>query len=260
MNDQFNPMNVPEPWMTYDSIVLSKVMYGKELGQREWFTTFKDFAAQETHSLLKGRTEGSAGLVNCNMTTADKTAWPMDAFSIGVNFKAPGTRNLSQCDSQGKIIIADIYSAHYWETIFPTFCAIQFKVGNDIVAEGPALDFPPGYGATGGGAGWSQGESLTNLQDPAYLNYAATQGTPAMKNRRQFFDTLDIPKGEILECLLVVSKAARTFLADLGGPYGYTIPTKNADPEVFSNPPARYKIVVSLKGIRYVQQRGALHA
>lgn len=259
------PMNVGEPWMIYDTMIVANEFLGGEENTPGYFTSFVAFSQQERHVFFKLRNEGMVGAAYNDQQSPDTMDYAYEAMSLGVAFFAPGTRRLGVCDArQGAAQLNDWYSAQWWECELPSHCGIQFKVEQDIVGEGPALDFPPGYGPTGGGGALEldnaeapNGDDRTNTS--SYANYSATQGMPFFKCRHMFKEPIGIPRTATLEGILHVSDIARAFWSTAGGPFGYMIPTEVAANNQYNNYPARFGIQFSLHGVRYVQQRGNYH-
>lgn len=255
-------MNVGEPWPLYDSICVTNKLYGSENNLNGWFTSFQTFALNEQHIFFKMRSEGVAGLAYNNQQSSDRLDYGFDAYSFGVSFKAPGTRYLGFVQENQFSPIdypPDTFSAHWWECELPNHCAVQLKVQQDIVAEGPALDFPPGYGSSGGGAGMAQGETPAYPDNFGYCNYASTQGTPIFQNRHKFENPIGIPRDATIEGILFISDFAREILMGMGNVPNYLIPEPEQQNHYFLHPPARFMIQMSLLGVRYVQQRGQYH-
>jgi len=260
-----NYKNVLEPWTIYDTLVVSRILYGKENAVPGWYTTMADMATHEVHSLLKGRTAGSAGDQYCNQKTADRNDLPFNCFSLGIAFTAPSTRilehnppDLRETSQPAPVNFQDVFAAQWWECEFPNHCAIRFKVGQDVVAEGPALDFPPGSGPCGGGASLVLADS-EEADRLGFCNYAASQGVPTLSNRRPFFSSIGIPKDELIECELIISQEARQIMTIIGGSGDYLIPAPNTNDVVFEHVPGRFCVQVTLRGVREVPQRGELH-
>lgn len=267
--------NVAEAWPIYDTLCVTPTFYGTESINLGWFNNFAGFAAKETHSFFMGRTLGQIGLQYTNKATVDRVDFAYDAFSIGVRFKAPAVRTLAKLTG-GAIHERDHFSAHWWETELPTHCALQLKVQQDIVAEGPAMMFSPGYGSTGSGASFDHEEvvaqgpnGVINANYPPVMNWSMTQGVPTLSNRFAFEDPIGIPRTGSIEAILHVSEYAREVLSTFGagvggaaGPLNYVfIDSVAADgTPTYSEFPTRYGIQVSLMGVRYVQQRAQYHA
>lgn len=266
--------NVAEAWPIYDTLCVTPQFYGSESLGLGWFNTFADFAAKEQHSFFMNRTIGQIGLQYTNKATVDRVDFAYDAFSMGVRFYAPGVRTLGKLEA-GNLNYRDNYSAHWWETELPSHCTIQLKTQQDIVAEGPAMMFSPGYGPQGSGASFEHEEiepigpnGAINAFYPPVMNWASTQGLPVLSNRFDFGEPIGIPRTGSIEAILHVSEYAREILTEMGtgigagnGPYNYVF--ADPDPQSFGDYlefPSRYGIQVSLMGVRYVQQRAQYHA
>jgi len=262
--------NVAEAWPIFDTLCICSTFYGSEDISQGWFTSFANFADKETHSFFMQRTIGTVGLQYTNKSTVDRMDFAYKAFSIGVRFFAPGVRTLGAL-VDGAIHYRDNYSAHWWETELPSHCALQFKVQEDIVAEGPAMLFSPGYGMSGSGASFEHDaieqagpNGALNALYPPVMNWSMTQGVPSLSNRFAFETPIEIPRTGTIEAILHVSEYAREVLSDIGStivaaaPLNYIF-VDDATPK-YSYYPARYGIQVSLLGYRYVQQRAQYHA
>jgi hypothetical protein len=282
MNEKIKPnfANVGEAWPLYDTLCVSPNLYGAE-ANAGWFTTFPAFAANETHSFFKQRTEGSLDLAYTNKQSADTMDYAFWAYSLGVSFFSPGVRGLGKLDGDGVLGPTsefDANVAHWWETILPRNCAIQLKVNQDIVAELPCMAAPPGYGPSGGGAAFNHnncgyvppvppnGTPGTDGNAGYYpvLNMCVTQGVPSITNRWRFPSRLAIPRTATIEAILHVSREARETLSHAIGPLNYLFPNSRpvdgeGAPYPWTEFASRFGIQVSLIGKRAVQQRGQLH-
>ena len=259
------PENVREAWSIYDTMVISPQWFGSEDQNAGWFNSVQLFSNQETHSFFKARTEATASLAYCNKQTADSMDFVFLANTIGVAFIAPGVRTL--CDGSGAPGPAPITQtnnqlAHWWETVLPRHCSLEFKVQQDTILELPSLAASPGYGPSGGGASFEHelcGRD-PGLTRPDYLpvaNFAVTQGVPTLKNRFSFGDMpIGIPRTGTIEAVIRVSEIARAALFSLDMSYYYYFGgVDGVDPENYTKFPARFMIQISLLGSRAVQQR-----
>lgn len=260
------PQNVREAWSIYDTMVISPKWYGSEEQNAGWFSSVLLFSNQETHSFFTARTEATASLAYCNKQTADSMDFVFMANTIGVAFIAPGVRTL--CDGSGSGGPAAINQtnnqlAHWWETVLPRHCSLEFKVQQDTVLELPSLAASPGYGPSGGGASFEH--ELTGRIEPQgaarpdYLpvaNFSVTQGVPTLKNRFSFGDQpIGIPRTGTIEAVIRVSELARAALFSLDLQYYYFFGGNPAAPPDYVKFPARFMIQISLLGSRAVQQR-----
>lgn len=260
---QKNYDNVGEPWYLYDSLIVCDTLYGTEQKVAGWFPSFAAFSQNEQHSFFKLRTEGVAGAAYNNQQKSDTMDFAFELHSIGIAFKAPGTRILKLLVERDSwdVVGLNYGAAHFWEVDLPNHCGFQFKINQDIVAEGPAYDFPPGYGTQGGGSA-NQHTTKTHPQQ-AFCNYAGSQGVPELSGRRWFENPIGIPNDALIEGVLIISDVARLTLNAGINPSGmwpnYGFPEDSGNPLVVKNTPTRFMIQVSLLGKRLVQQRGAWH-
>jgi hypothetical protein len=258
--------NIPEGSFLYDNIVIDGDRSGKERTVSSWFSRMEDFAEHETHTLFKGRTVGLVGLTNTNMKIADKNANPFYAFSPGICFNGPGINILEDSGrSRGMISLDTLTSpnlelADFWQLRLPRMCGLQIKIGQYIVAEGPAENFPACYGPY-----YEAGYTANTIQqteeegNEAASNFAFVSGDANLQSRRQFIVPEGIPKDEAIEMILIVSREAREILKRIASPYT-SIPIQAANEEdgIHTLIPARFSIEGSFLGVREVQKRGEL--
>jgi hypothetical protein len=266
---QFAP-NVAEPWVLYDSIVICDEdgMYGSESTTPGFFTNFATFAAQESHTFFKTRTEGMVGLEYTNMQSADSMDFAFECYSFGCAIISPGVR-VSGIVSEGVISGLNTGALHWFETELPRHCSVQLKINQDILCELPAMQCSPGYGMSGGGASFAHNAyEVANNDYLPVLNFAMSQGVPTMKNRWQFTkrdeqtgeivpNPVKIPRTASVEVILIISEYARTILKTIGGPLNYLF--HNPDGTAIVTFPQRCLLQASLAGKRLVQQRAQYH-
>jgi hypothetical protein len=254
-------MNVVEPYPLYDTVIVSKSLYGKEQGLVGWYTTFSDFAADGKHTFFKSRTAGSSHLAYCNMDSADQIDFVYKCFSIGVRFFAP-----VMPDSQ---LIDDIPANYneniqtFWMFDLAKHIGFDFRVQQDVIVENTCIAMPPGYGPRGGGGVVSTptGNPPATNSDP-WKVVVGSNGEPVVDNRFDFESPLAIPRNSSIEANLYLSPYARHVLTQSMGPELNTIPAaSSAEPPMeYISYPARYGVQVSLFGYREVQQRGQYFA
>ncbi len=256
--------NVVEPWALYDSIIVCSDFYGSEANVGGWFPTFNAFGSQETHSLFKTRTEGTAGLAYSNQQSADSMDFAFIAHSVGLAIQVPAPNIEGELDSQGEGVVGDVRNpdallSHWFGADLPRHMAIQFKVQQDIRAEIQALMAPPGYGAMGSGVAFQATSDVSpQYGDIPYMQYSISQGVPSLSNRYPLPAPIGIPRTATIEGILHVSEYARSVLTAVLGPRDFTFNTVDGDvPYTFF--PRRYVIQFSLIGERLVQQRAEYH-
>jgi hypothetical protein len=161
-------------------------------------------------------------------------------------------------------------------------CGFRMKIEQDVILEGPCMHFPPGHGFVGAGSSWSgpptpetniepdaAGEA-TIIQHPQMIS-VINQGKPTLGNRFNFIDSqelpqpIEIPKGALFECTIVLSPYVQYWLREIAGPLYYLF-NRLCPREWFvaagnDHSPAywfgvRYGITVSFLGERLVQPRG----
>ena len=119
-------MNVAESYPIYDTVIVCEELYGKEKSIEGWFTTFRDFAANEKHTFFKNRTIGSANLAYCNMDSADNVDFVYHAVSLGVRFFAPIAP-----EGYNEIVVSPAAMNEnvppFWMFDLPAHCGIDFR-------------------------------------------------------------------------------------------------------------------------------------
>ena len=253
--------NVVEAWPIYDSIVISPRFLGGEGGAGGWFNTFQTFGQMETHSFFKTRTKGTAGAPYCNMNSADSMDFAFIADSIGLAVMGPavdtsGTEEQPD-GTQGDIANPEELVSHWFMADLPRHMGLQLKIQQDIRAEITAMHCPPGYGATGSGAGmpWLQNSGFGQIP---FLTNTVCQGVPILANRYPLPQPIGIPRTATIEGILHVSEWARAALTQMTGPRDYQFNSVTGLPP-YTFFQRRYVIQMSLFGQRLVQQRAQYH-
>lgn len=259
-------MNVAEPYPLYDTIIVSKELFGKEQSINGWFTSFGDFAANERHTFFKSRTIGNSNLAYCNMDSADNVDFAYKIFSIGVRFFAP-----VNADSNNQIVVSpekmNDGNTPWWLWELPKHCGFDFRIQQDTIIEDTCAAVPPGYGPRLG-CGAQPIQDIADISDYNMTQWQAVTGTngePCIDNRFSFGDNpIEVPRNATIEANIYPSVYARTIMADLFGPHDAVLPAEEG-----TTPPGqtdyisfgqRYGITVSLYGYRMVQQRGQYFA
>jgi len=247
--------NVSEPWILYDSIVICPQFYGAENNIPGWFNTYAAMGGQQFHSFFKTRTEGTAGLQYCNAQSADTMDYVYLLYSIGVNFLAPSSRLVRDVTSDPVApTTLDWTSNNFFESDLPRHVGVQFKVQQDIVFEGCAIDTPPGYGSVGFGGAWQNAGTDQLDNQHGYV----CQGVPVLGARFNFPNPIPIPRTSTIEGILDVSALGRAYLTSMVGPNlnVFRGATAVADVTPWYQ---RAVVMMSLHGKRLVQQRGQYH-
>lgn len=259
-------LNVAEAYPLYDTINICKTMYGKEKSVGGWFTTFKDFAANEKHTFYKSRTIGNSNLAYCNLDSADNVDFVFTAFSLGVRFFAPVSPDGVNSSLESPSFMNE-NMIPFWLFDMPKHCGIDFRVQQDVIVENTCLATPPGYGPRLGGG--SQPAEMESTIDPPNTTpwkvITGTNGEPMIDNRFPFPSPLKIPRNSTIEANIYPSMFARHVLSQCEGPLDWVLLTEGQTTQPqgvldYFTTPTRFGIQVSLYGYREVQQRGQYHA
>jgi hypothetical protein len=231
--------NVKETWIAYDTVRIRDGLSAEPNGNLLGYNSFALLAAAQEVPFLNMRNSSQAGLQYCNLDKTDSLAWPFDAESIGIEFVYPTPYN-SQI-----AVSADAAAKIFLETI-PNHCALIFSIRQDDRLIIRPNMCPPGYGPYGAMA-------YQSSFNHAYAQIA-TMGVPNMGNRFQWLgEPLEIPRDTPIKARLVFSEYGKRLLNALSlNPLDF-----NEGPT--GEIPNEAQIVVSLRGQRYVQQRGEYH-
>jgi len=267
------PMNVSEIYPLYDSVIISQRLWGNEPKVKGWFgghegdrwaRPFEMFSQAPEHIFFKDRTEGSTHLAYCNLQSAERMDFAYRLYSIGVRFWGPiSAFEVSpriQHDGDGMLpwgtALGDDPFAllstlgHQWKSEIPRHTSFEFKVEQDVIAEGPCMAFPPGHGFTGGGSAWSgpvtpgvvyddtlktafdqnidadtAGEDSI-VQQPQHIS-VINQGCPVLGNRFNFTNSagepqpIEIPRGALFQASIKLTPYASYMLSETMGPLYY---------------------------------------
>lgn len=232
-------MQVREDWILYDTIRIGSTVPETYPGGA---ASFAALAAFETIAFLNVR-DSSVGKGYCNLSSSDKFPWPFMLKSIGMRF--------SLCDpveddqTAGNQTIAKWFVAH-----LPEFASLRLWVAEDDKLLSKPRLMPSGYGVVGMG----NSGLVTGPPDKfQYLSYYEN-GKTILENRWKWKTPVRIPDNTPVRAELKFSTQGKAMLAAMsvsGTPYFVSDQT---------NYPIEAQIVLSLKGNRYVQQRGELYA
>lgn len=263
MEQPFN--NVREAFPLYDTVIVSKQLYGKEASIPGWYQTMRAFAQDERHTFFKSRTAGNSHLAYSNFDSVDNIDYVFRAYSLGVTFFAPISP-----DANNSIVVSPAGMIEnlpgWWLFDLPKHCGVDFRVQQDVIVENAVIATPAGYGPRGGGGA----QPLTDTTAPfpnqtPWKLVTGTNGIPMITNRFQFPKPLDIPRNTTIEANIYLSSYARYIMNSINGPLDWVLPTSEQDTQPpaegdFFTVPTRYGIQVSLFGTRDVQQRGQYFA
>jgi hypothetical protein len=276
--------NVLEIWGMRDTVLIGPGMASKVRG---WFNSFADMAKVNEIPFFNVRNRSVAGVQYNNQDSAEITAFPFWAMSLGVEFfsfaigdscaappivppiglgepKAPelmapdyglGEPKAPELRAPDYVNELQIQNAAE-RAVFAMLmdhAAIKFKLAQDIKLTNVVTHQPAGFGCCGNARALGSGlNSLGVLQ-----NY--TNGEPTIENRYKFESEIEMPRGVNFNVNLYFSEYARFVLATMGGPETW-FPTITIDGEV--PVPAQNSIsgiAMTLLGVRGAQQRGELH-
>lgn len=231
---------VHETIMLYDTFRISEEVTAPIQG----VTSFAAIAALDYVPFLNARQEAEVGSAYTNIPSKDKMAWPFLVESIGVRFKMP-TPYLSDLSPNGMAM------AKAFEEILPDESWFEFYIRDDMRLKAKPSMLPPGYGPTGAGTyiAWFN------------ASYAAdvTMGTPSLGNRFRFIgDTLNVPDGCPIAGKLYFSQYARTVILPRMTLWDLDLFEGNEPGTQVETTHNQALIEVTLRGTRFVQQRGEL--
>jgi len=231
--------NVKETWIAYDTIRIRNGISAEPNGNMLGFNSFALLGQAQELAFFNIRNSSIAGQQYNNMDKTDSLAWPFDAESLGVEFFYPTPYN-------SQIAVSADTAAKMFMEVLPQHCVCIFSIRQDDRLIIRPQMCPPGYGPYG---------SMSYLSS---FNHQYAQlmsmGVPAMGNRFQWLgEPLEIPRDTPIKARLVFSDYGKRLLAAL--PLNPLDMNEGATGEM----PNEAQIVLTLRGQRYVQQRGEYH-
>lgn len=228
--------NVRQPFVLWDTI---RIGGNVNTAVQGWYTNFTNLmSAGNTHSFFDTRNEAEARLVSTNMKTKGQLAWPFIITDLGIGFYYPDPVNAPLFDgdrSAAKLFVETAMS----ETTMELFVGgADYKILS-LVPEMAPYGFGPAGNQVGG----------TGLSSPATL---LTNGLPNGGNRFWFTDqAIPMPQGMTININWNLEKVMRELLTFLVAPQPIVFSTGAWANEV--------RIRIAIRGLRDVQQLGALH-
>jgi len=234
--EKFDPQNVLEPWIIYDTVLIGTSVDPKYPGG---VANFTELAQKDHLAYLNARNTAEAGgKFYTNISSKDKLPWPFWLESIGMRFMLPSPNTNS-----GEEHTALMAAEKVFADILPEHCVFEFAVREDtILIEKPAF-LPSGFGPTG----FMQMQNAS----PGLSASLITNGDPNSNNRFKFVgDAVGLPRDTPISGKLTFSDHGKTLLEALA-----TVPSLDFIDEVAGVA----MIELTLRGMREVQQRGEWH-
>jgi len=230
---------VRETWPVYDTVLigLPEEAAAKVPGS---FTSFTAMAAVDEVPFLNIRNSSEAGLAYTNVSSKDKTPWPLWAMTFGMRWIYP-TPNANAASEH----TAEMAASHIFETEILDHAYFQFSIREDIVLTIKPAMMPAGFGP----AGYMVGNSTQN----SFFIDNPNNGNADMRNRwRNVRAAMAIPRDTPIKGSLRFSEYGKYLLRYLNTVAGYDFATQD---DVY----AVARIELTIFGEREVQQRGEWH-
>lgn len=234
---------VHETWMTYDKFRIGMAVTQAVQG----VANFPAIAQMDYVPFLNARQVGEVGSAYTNIASKDKTSFPFQLESIGMRFTYPDPylNDLSpSAQAMSKV----------WKEIIPDHSWFEFSIREDTRLIAKPTMLPPGYGLVGA------------ISDQQWLNnsFASSleMGVASLGNRFKFMgDFLSIPEGTAIAGRLYFSPYAKYLLNRMSV---WDLDLKDGADQTGGMPEAttynEAAIEVTLRGTRFVQQRGEIYA
>ena len=230
---------VHENTMLYDTCRIGTLVPEKYPGGHQDFISL---ATPEHIPFLNVRNSSEAGLAYTNVTSKDKIPYPMVIESIGFKFHYPDP-NMSL------IFSGDMSATKHFQMTLPQHAYFKFIVREDTVLILKPTMAPPGYGHTG-----QFGFYRVDMAS-AELN----SGLPLLGNRWKWTGkALHLPDDTPIRAELYFSPYGKKLLEAMGSVYDLDFHESEPNPE--GRFPNEAHIEISLRGKRWIQQRGEYFA
>lgn len=257
MNEQIQVTNVQENAVLYDTVLVSQAVPGF-YPTAQWFANLAGVANANELPFFNIRNESMVGHQYCNMDSIDKMSFPFLLRSIGVQvFALPSVSKTNPDQDWHTDEQSEAASLLWWSQELVKHMSLILKVNQDEKLVANVSCLPSGVGV------WGDADTKSELiYNSAMCNWG--NGVKDISNRFIFPEPVEIPRNQTISCKLELSPIAKNWLRRLNGPSTVTLNDDEtgilADPPWNGNTyPTVYGIRVSLEGLRYVQQRGALH-
>jgi len=236
MPEEFDPKNVGEFWPIYDRCLIGPSVDPKYPGG---FQSFTEMAQADEIPFLNIRNSSEAGKTNTNITSKDKIPWRFDLNSIGIRFVFPDPNAFAASEHNG------LTTASKWFMQYlPEYAVFDFKIREDIRLTALASHLPAGHGPTG--------SFEVNTGGNRFFGSIINNGEAVMNNRWKFFDNIAIPRDTPISGTLRFDDYGKDLLRQIDEVPGIDF----GGEQPFAN---RCFIELTLRGARWVQQRGEYH-
>lgn len=251
MNQEF--MNVKENWTIHDTVLLyppSKLRGPQPSTIQGWFGSWAALAGANDHPFFNVRNR-TIGLYWNNQDVRDTFAYAYELESAGIRFFASTMSMKIDGDDVQKF---DNVTPHIWVCDMPYHASAVVTIQQDERLKANVAMLPSGHGIQGDGYGAGQ---FVIPGDPGFVAEAShydsmNQGVTEMSRRWVWPLSIGVPRRANFSLKIVFSEYAKDVIANFN--QGWTL----------TNSGNRYYpiagIQVTLKGKRFVQQRGELHA
>lgn len=248
--------NVAETFPLFDTIAVTPDLPNFAVRPAGWFQTFAAAGNAIDWQFFNQRNIASAGAEYTNLETRDQVAWAFVAKELMVHFFAPSAVFQREIDGATEAWNG-IFSA-IWEADIPKHMGIELWVNQDAKLRINAMMPGSGGGPVVGGYG-SLGVE-TGIVSPAgtlpWSIHGGGQGNALVKSCYVFPKPIEIPVKAAISVKLIPSEYVRQLLMAIPGPTTFPI----AGDLGYIYAPCFYGVRVTLKGTRFVQQRGEAHA
>lgn len=252
--------NVVENWTLYDTVLISDAVIQPNTPitfSDGYFGSYVALGAANQVPFFNVRNRTS-GLAYNNQDTRDQMAYAMKIFTIGVQFFGPSTSLYR--NNAGAPLGQSVTEQTVFITELPKHCSLQLQTNQDIRLKINSLMAPSGIGSIGGGV--AQGDALRAgipFPSPNVVKSNWNQGITMLNNRWSFRNPIEIPRRANMSAVLRISEYGRQLLGAMTGPHLQPFEAViNDGSQVFKAGMCGIRVIVN--GMRFVQQRGQLHA
>lgn len=251
--------NVAETFPLFDTIAVTDDLPNFAVRPAGWFQTFLAAGSAIDWQFFNQRNIASAGMEYTNLETRDQVPWAFTVSEMTIHFFGPSAvfQRLHSDVAPNPDAWNGIWTA-LWEADVPKHMGVELWVNQDAKLRINAMMPGSGGGPVVGGYGSLGAEA--GIVNPAgtipWSIHGGGQSNATVKSAYVFPRPIEIPVKAAIAVKLIPSEYIRQLLMSIPGPSDFPITGALG----YNYVPCFFGVRVTLKGTRFVQQRGEAHA
>lgn len=246
---QRTPMNVGENWTLQDTVI---IIDAKDELKNGWFNTLAALGATNDVPFFNVRNR-SVGLYWNDQDSRDTFPYAYELHSLGIRFWGPSMTQWVENASQD--VKMDNASAHIFVNDLPRHAHCELQIQQDIRLKANIAMLPSGMGISGDGYGAGFAKVIGQPGDSSTHFDSINQGEPDLTKRWLWPLNIGIPRRANLSVKIVFNQYGKELLGVMNNGEITQLNTEGGESRV----EAFFGMQVTLRGRRFVQQRGDLH-